>query len=62
MKMEKRTTKRRRNKLLNLIKVDKGNEGRGSAKVDKKFLYVNIINFAKVDEGGGLRRLSTKSG
>ena len=36
--------------LLNLIKVDKG-EG-GSAKLDKKFPNVNTINLAKVDKGG----------
>ena len=48
--------------LLILIKVDKGKEG-GSAKVVKKFLNLNIINFADVDKGvWGVRCLSTKSG
>ena len=47
--------------LLILIKVDEG-KGGGSAKVDKKFLNVNIIDFAKVEKGEGIRRLSTKSG
>ena len=37
-------------------------KGGGSAQVDKFFLNVNIINFAEVDKGGGVRRLSTKSG
>ena len=41
--------------------MDKGKEAGGSAKVDKKFLYVNINNFAEVDREGG-ERLSTKSG
>ena len=36
--------------LLTLIKVVKG-KGAGSAKVDNKFLNVNIIYFAKVDKG-----------
>ena len=37
----------------------------GGAKVDKKFLPVNIINFTEIDKGAGgegVRRLSTKSG
>ena len=29
---------------------------------DNKFVNVNIINFAKVDRGGGLKHLSTKNG
>ena len=33
--------------------MDKGKGRGGSAKVDKKFFNVNIINFAKVDKGGG---------
>ena len=33
--------------------MDKGKEGEGPAKVDKKFLNVNIINFAEVDKRGG---------
>ena len=39
-----------------------GGRGGGSAKVDKKFLIVNIINFAMVDMGGGsgVGHLSTK--
>ena len=37
--------------------MDKGEGGGGSAKVDKKFLNVNIINFAKVDKGGGGKTL-----
>ena len=36
--------------------MDKG-QGRGSPKVDKKFLNVNIINFAEVDKGGGGKTL-----
>ena len=36
--------------MIILIKVDKGKGG--SAKVDNKFLNVNIINFAEVDKGG----------
>ena len=27
-------------------------KGRGGLKVDKKLIYVNIINFAEVDKGG----------
>ena len=34
----------------------------GQQKVDRKILYVNIIIFAKAYKGGGIRRLSTKSG
>ena len=37
--------------------MDKGKEVGGSAKVDKKFLYVNIINFVKVDKGEGGKML-----
>ena len=36
-------------------------KGGGSAKVDEKFLNMNIINFAELDEGLGVRDLSTKS-
>ena len=38
--------------LIILIKVDKGKVG-GQRRWIKKFLNVNIINFAKVDKGGG---------
>ena len=38
-------------------------KGGGSAKVDKHFLSVNIINFAKVDRGvGGKTLFPQKSG
>ena len=41
--------------LLVLIKVDKG---KGEHRLwIKKFPYVNIINFAKVDKGGGGKML-----
>ena len=43
------------------MKMGKG-KGGGSAKVDKKFLILNIINFSLVDKAGGFRRLSTKNG
>ena len=35
--------------------MDKGKGG--SQIVDKKFLNMNIINFAKVDKGGGGKKL-----
>ena len=61
---KKRRRKKKKNEeeekiLLILIKVDNG-KGRGSVKVDNKFLNVNFTNSAEVDNGGG--RLPTKSG
>ena len=61
-------TKKKRKTLLNrnvkilliLIKMDKA-EG-GVTWMCITILIVNIINFAKVDKGGGVKRLSTKSG
>ena len=34
--------------------------GGGSARWIKQILIVNIINFAEVNKGGGVKRLSTK--
>ena len=39
--------------ILILIKVDKVEGGGGSPNVYEKILNVNIINFAKVNKGGG---------
>ena len=46
------------------MKVDKGRGGgKGSAKVDKKNSLVwLLLTPANVDKGGGVKRLSTKSG
>ena len=59
-KKKKRVNKKKKILLLISIKVDKG-QGGGHQKWIKKFLNVNIFNFAEV-EGGGEKQISTKSG
>ena len=51
-KKKKRVNRKKKILLLISIKVDKG-QGGGHRRWIKKFLNVNIINFAEVDKGGG---------